>query len=181
MKRKDTWTKEYCVDCSKLLSYQGSSGRHERCQSCSHKLRAKNKPWTVTNGFKRGNTLGKRFYSGQPASKYSFKKGHKHSLDVLMKLSLANRGKRRSIATEFKPLSFKKSTRTKGHLTTKEYTGWRRDVFFNDNFTCFLCDKRGGKLHAHHIKPWSEFPELRYEVFNGVTLCVDCHKQIHHP
>ena len=33
-----------------------------------------------------------------------------------------------------------------------------------------------GKLEAHHILSWSKFPELRYEVNNGITLC-----HFHHP
>jgi hypothetical protein len=33
-----------------------------------------------------------------------------------------------------------------------------------------------GRLEAHHILSWSKFPELRYEVNNGITLC-----KFHHP
>jgi hypothetical protein len=38
----------------------------------------------------------------------------------------------------------------------------------------------GGYLHAHHIKEWEYYPELRYELSNGMTLCRrPCHKEIH--
>jgi hypothetical protein len=30
---------------------------------------------------------------------------------------------------------------------------------------------------THHIKSWRDFPELRFEVSNGKTLCLDCHKK----
>lgn len=56
-----------------------------------------------------------------------------------------------------------------------EYKEWRQLVFIKDDYTCQVCDDRGVYLHADHIKPWSEFPELRLEVSNGRTLCVPCH------
>lgn len=52
---------------------------------------------------------------------------------------------------------------------------WRKAVFKRDNWTCQGCEIRGGSLRAHHKKPWSTHPELRYEIDNGITLCKDCH------
>jgi hypothetical protein len=57
------------------------------------------------------------------------------------------------------------------------YKAWRTAVFQRDNFTCVCCGQYGGNLHAHHIKPWSTHPRLRFEVANGQTLCVSCHKE----
>jgi 5-methylcytosine-specific restriction endonuclease McrA len=56
---------------------------------------------------------------------------------------------------------------------------WRKDVFMRDNYTCQHCKKKAGKLEAHHIKTWAEFPNLRYELENGITLCYDCHNTVH--
>jgi len=56
---------------------------------------------------------------------------------------------------------------------------WRETVFCRDDFTCARCGSRGGKLNAHHIKAWAKFPELRFDPQNGVTLCEDCHREIH--
>lgn len=61
-----------------------------------------------------------------------------------------------------------------------EYNEWRKAVFQRDNFTCQRCGQRGGRLQAHHIKAWAKYPELRYDVANGITYCVECHKQHHH-
>jgi hypothetical protein len=56
-----------------------------------------------------------------------------------------------------------------------EYKKWRTLVFERDNFICQECKKVGGKIHADHIKPFSKYKELRFNVNNGRTLCVECH------
>lgn len=56
---------------------------------------------------------------------------------------------------------------------------WRQKVFARDNFTCQICNKRGGELNAHHIKPYAKFKDLRFKVSNGLTLCVECHMELH--
>lgn len=60
-----------------------------------------------------------------------------------------------------------------------EYRNWRRIVFERDNFTCQWCNKHNGYLEAHHIIAWSKEPKLRYEIENGITLCLACHKLVH--
>lgn len=62
---------------------------------------------------------------------------------------------------------------------SQEYRVWRESVFIRDNYICRICGKRGGKLNAHHIKRFSDYPELRMEIENGITLCEDCHHAVH--
>lgn len=65
--------------------------------------------------------------------------------------------------------------------TSRQYKNWRTSIFEKDNYSCVLCGTRNGNgksifLQADHIKPFSQFPELRFNLDNGRTLCLDCHK-----
>lgn len=54
---------------------------------------------------------------------------------------------------------------------------WSKQVKNRDNWKCkFNNDDCQEGLVAHHILSWSKYPELRYEVNNGITLC-----HFHHP
>ena len=59
-----------------------------------------------------------------------------------------------------------------------EYVDWRRAVYERDRYTCLNCGGNQG-LNAHHIKSWVAYPELRFDVDNGKTLCFDCHNLEH--
>jgi len=74
-----------------------------------------------------------------------------------------------------------------------EYRQWRSDVYTRDKFTCQKCFIQGSHLHAHHVVFFStimqkheittvemakECSEL-WNINNGITLCIECHKDIH--
>lgn len=74
-----------------------------------------------------------------------------------------------------------------------KYKEWRNNVFQEAFFICDNCEQVGGKLIAHHIKEFSKLLvenkitdyhkalECRalWDLNNGKTLCVTCHKQAH--
>ena len=65
-------------------------------------------------------------------------------------------------------------------MVSRKYKAWRKAVFDRDGYTCQACgDKRGGNLNAHHLKAYKDYPEFRYEVSNGITLCEKCHIKVH--
>lgn len=56
-------------------------------------------------------------------------------------------------------------------------------ILKKDNYTCFICGQVGAKyknkLVAHHLLLWSEYPKFRFEMYNGICLCENCHKKVH--
>lgn len=63
--------------------------------------------------------------------------------------------------------------------TSIEFELWRQSVFSRDNWTCQKYGIKGGKLHAHHIQNFAQYPELRFAIDNGTTLSEKAHKEFH--
>lgn len=61
-----------------------------------------------------------------------------------------------------------------------KYKQWREKVYKRDNYLCQMpnCNGKEKYLNAHHIKTFKEYPELIFEVSNGITLCRKCHLKI---
>lgn len=127
--------------------------------------------WSGAWGGKKHSEETKRKMSLSRMGRVSGMKGKRHSDESRKKIGEANRGER--------------SAHWKGGITptnklirtSARYREWRKSVFQRDNWTCVLCGRRGkGDLHADHIKQFALYPELRFEISNGRTLCVKCHK-----
>lgn len=75
----------------------------------------------------------------------------------------------------WKPPELRKKSEKK-HLDGR-YRDWMKAVKNRDSWKCKISDENcKGRLEAHHILRWSDFPKLRYEINNGITLC-----HAHHP
>jgi hypothetical protein len=73
----------------------------------------------------------------------------------------------------------KKVWKNPRELDDELYWKWRNAVVARDGKRCQLCDKNlvRTKFHVHHIKRWANFEYLRYDINNGVVLCVSCHSR----
>lgn len=79
------------------------------------------------------------------------------------------------------------------YRTSTKYSNWRISCMARDNFTCQKCGAKGVMLNVHHIKSVKEiFNEYNikmrddymnckelWDLNNGITLCEECHKEIH--
>lgn len=67
---------------------------------------------------------------------------------------------------------------SKFNMTDNQYVCaldlWAIDIKTLDNYMCKNCDTIEN-LNAHHIVPKKDFPELSFDLDNGVTLCDNCH------
>lgn len=134
-----------------------------------HSIETRKKISLALKGKNIGNTWG--FKKGQ----ISYMKGKKMSPESRLKMSIAHKKLIGSLSPRWKGDLVNKHVRIRN---SQEYKLWRKAVYERDNYTCIWCgDNRGGNLEADHIKPFSLYPELRFAIDNGRTLCKDCHKK----
>lgn len=170
-----------CEFCDK--EFTPSSGNFARNRFCSRSCAAK-----------RGN-------SGNFKAGDKKRLGIKHTDDSKRKMSISHTqnptkywlGKKRSDEVRKKmseALRGEKSFLWRGGLSSVNQlirSGlairiWREEVLKRDNYTCQECLTQSIPgafvlMHADHIKPFAYFPDLRFEVTNGRTLCVPCHEK----
>lgn len=58
------------------------------------------------------------------------------------------------------------------------YQKFRKKVLKRDKYSCRLCGSTED-LEVHHIKEYVNYPDLRTDVKNGITLCHSCHRKQH--
>lgn len=114
------------------------------------------------------------------------------TLETRQKISKANKGhigwnkgKKAPWCTGEKNSMWKGGISTENNRVRQslEYRLWRTAIFERDGYACIWCGAKNEKglgktvvLNADHIKPFYLFPELRFALDNGRTLCNSCHK-----
>lgn len=140
-------------------------------------------------GYKHSNEHKMKISESQRGEKNQFYGKH-HTKETRRKLSEARIGQSMSEEIRKKISESTKGEKShfwKGGITPKneiirhsiEYRLWREAVYKRDDYTCRMCNKKGGRLHPHHLWDFAKFPELRFAINNGMTLCLKCHGKLH--
>jgi len=161
--------KSKCVDCKKTLSHYDRI----RCQKC-YGILLKKKVGKLAPRWQGGRPkcidCGKIVVSYKAIRCGKCDRKRESPIDTRIKMSISMMGKN-----------------SKGGITpinqkirqSIEFRLWRESVFARDNWTCQKYLVRGGKLHSHHIQNFSQYPELRFAIDNGITLSEKAHKEFH--
>lgn len=109
--------------------------------------------------------------------KTEFKKGHAMSPEIRRKISdtlKLQKEKRHNWKGGITPINYK-------IRDSIEYKDWRNAVYRRDYWSCLECGKKchQKEIVAHHIMLFSEYPQHRFLVKNGRTMCRECHARLH--
>ena len=195
--RLQTAGNKWCMRCREFRSKTNFhkditryDGLASACRRCRNKSESKSLSLSIAwkNKYQAGylNPMRGRKFSeearknmGRLPGFVSELRGRERSIEVKLKISAKLRiSARRGAANP----SFKdgKVTERRGVRFSQEYHRWRFDVFVRDKFICQKCGYgNGGILTAHHMKSFADYPELRFDVDNGLTICLSCHIEIH--
>jgi len=103
-------------------------------------------------------------------------RGQKMSLASREKMSVAKKGKNTGESNpNWKGNLVSDDVRERRSYIAKK---WRQVILDRDSYKCQKCGC-SEKLHVHHIKEFKDYPELRWDINNGITVCVSCHEKIH--
>lgn len=154
-----------CSGCSTIFTSKSRLPKQKYCSSSCAGKHNKNK-----GRFKKGNP------SWNIGTNNSGMKGRKHTRETKEKMRQSSLGEK---AWNWKGGVSKENYRIR---RSAKYKDWRKAVFERDNYTCCDCGARSAKgkrveINADHIKPFAYFPDLRFDVNNGRTLCIGCHKK----
>lgn len=169
-----------CPICNKKFRVYKSSIKYLNRECCSRKCKGilhRKKMLGHPSGMK-----GKK----HPSKTIAEYKRIRNTKEWRDKIFTPGRNKKISITKKLKYGSKRKDKRYLKNLIRKsaDYRQWRKAVFERDNYTCQICKKRNKKgisvyLEADHILSFELYPQLRFVISNGRTLCKECHRKTH--
>jgi len=160
--------------------YRGSNFGKKISEETKEKMRqsklGKKRQFTEEHKEKLRKILKENRYKGKPP---------RFCIDCGTKMNKSNKNKRCAECNR----KYKRQYRINNSLNkskdyhiirgSKEFRDWRNGVFIRDNHTCQKCKVKGYELHPHHILNFNDHIDLRFDISNGITLCVEHHKEFH--
>ena len=128
--------------------------------------------WYKHNIGKNNPFFGKRlpFYTNRSDTK--------HTLETKLKISYSStKNAKKGSESNFWRGGISDENNRLRH--SKEWAFWRLKIFERDNYTCQNCKIPAGRITPHHICNFADYPNLRFSIDNGITLCEKCHKKFH--
>jgi len=159
----------------KLYKINGMKGKklsEETKIKISNSKKGKKQPWVknLPQVFKKGYKKSEKAI----ANHRKVMIGRRLSEETKAKMRVSA-GKGENSHRWIKDRSLLKKDRQKAYDTKYKY--WMLEVKKRDNWKCKILNSDcQGYLEAHHILNWKDYPELRYEINNGISLC-----RFHHP
>ena len=162
-----------CLSCSKEFRRKPSKpGKY-----CSHSCYWQSKTGVSLPGYRKGIKHSEETKQKMSNAHKGLLKGIKKNEEHKAKLASSSWQKKNAGEKSpfwIKDRSLVKYQEERNNPLNKQ---WRKEVWLRDKFTCRIADNNcDGRIEAHHILGWSEHPELRYKINNGITLC-----HAHHP
>ena len=180
--------------CSKTC-YGKSIAKIKECLSCKKSFYNYNNMYfcsmKCSGNYKKGKPLSISHIKSLSISKKGKPQPQINTPEVREKISKALTGKPQIWNRGENHPNWKNGLTDLNHKVRNslEYTLWRRKIQKRDNYICDICNKRGGKIHIDHIKPFSIIMrenniksyeeavkcDLLWDINNGRVLCRACH------
>ena len=129
---------------------------------------------------KKLSQIRKKLFADGKIKPYAHWTGKKNPTSVILMKKLHESGLSGGFKKGHKPWNWTGRTMTESEKlkSSPEWSKWRKTVYQRDNYTCYGCDSNQN-LNSHHIWSFAKYPEYRFEVWNGQTLCEPCHMNLH--
>lgn len=165
-----------CEVCKKEYRVKPCLLERSKCcsKSCANlQMKKYTPPWELGQKIKKENPKGK-FIECNFCKKsiYKYPRDIKRCSYLFCNRQCKIKWSKTSLNPLWKGDSYPENKRLR---QSAKYKNWRKKILLKDNYTCQICGLRGGRLTADHIKSWCMFPENRFDIDNGRTLCFTCH------